>query len=86
MSTGAIKPEHEPARWLRLFWAGLLGAVAIILMFGGGLKALQTLSIITGFPIMCIFVFIVLSLFKWLKEDYPYGYIDSVPYAKKDAS
>ncbi|WP_257346675.1 BCCT family transporter [Pseudalkalibacillus decolorationis] len=70
MSSKASTVEQEPARWIRLFWAMFIGAVSIILMFGGGLDALQTLSVITGFPIMLIMVIIAISLFKWLKEDY----------------
>lgn len=71
ISSKASNVNQEPARWIRLFWAMVLGAVAIILFYGGGLKALQTLSIITGFPILLIFIFFVMTIFKWLKEDFP---------------
>ena len=71
ISSKASNVNQEPARWISLFWAMVLGAVAIILFYGGGLKALQTLSIITGFPILLIFIFFVMTIFKWLKEDFP---------------
>ncbi|MFK2825511.1 BCCT family transporter [Bacillus sp. B190/17] len=70
MSTKATTEEKEPARWVRLTWAMIIGSVAVILMYGGGLEALQTLSVITGFPIMFISIIILISLLKWLKEDY----------------
>lgn len=70
MSSKAATEEQEPARWIRVFWAILIGAVSVILMYGGGLSALQTLSVITGFPIMFICIIIGISLFKWLKEDH----------------
>ncbi|WP_231603545.1 BCCT family transporter [Bacillus sp. FJAT-27231] len=70
MSTKATTEEKEPARWIRLSWALIIGSVAIVLMYGGGLQALQTLSVITGFPIMFISLIILISLLKWLKEDY----------------
>ncbi|WP_100401934.1 BCCT family transporter [Bacillus sp. FJAT-42315] len=69
MSSKASTENQEPTRWIRLFWAGVIGSVAIILMYGGGLSALQTLSVITGFPILFIFILVAISLYKWLKED-----------------
>lgn len=71
MSSQAVTEEQEPARWIRVFWALLIGTVAVTLMFGGGLGALQTFSVITGFPIMFICIIIAVSLFKWLREDHP---------------
>lgn len=68
MSSKAATEEQEPARWIRVFWALTIGAVSIILMFGGGLQALQTLSVITGFPVMIISIIIGISLFKWLRS------------------
>lgn len=75
MSSQAVTEEQEPARWIRVFWALLIGTVAVTLMFGGGLAALQTLSVITGFPVMFICIIIALSLFKWLREDYASGFV-----------
>ena len=34
----------------RIFWCTAEGAVAIVLLLGGGLKALQAASLVTGFP------------------------------------
>ncbi|WP_240374038.1 BCCT family transporter [Bacillus piscicola] len=70
VSMPSFEVGKEPPRWVRLFWAGVLCSVATILLYGGGLDALQTLAVITGFPILFIFVLINMSLFKWLKEDY----------------
>ncbi|WP_096203202.1 BCCT family transporter [Bacillus sp. FJAT-45350] len=70
MSAKPTKVIQEPARWIRLFWAFVLGGVAITLMYGGGLSALQTLAVITGFPIIFIFGIIGKSFFNWLKEDF----------------
>ncbi|KKB41337.1 BCCT family transporter [Bacillus thermotolerans] len=83
MSTQATTEEKEPARWVRLFWAAVIGSVAIILMYGGGLQALQTLSVITGFPIMFISIIIGVSLLKWLKEDSTVSSAVSVPPKKE---
>ena len=34
----------------RIFWVGIEGAVAIALLLGGGLVALQAMAVSTGFP------------------------------------
>ena len=61
----------EPARWHRLFWAIVLAVVSLSLMYLGGLKPLQTASIVVGLPLMVVLVIIVMSFFRWLEQDYP---------------
>ncbi|GAA0545897.1 BCCT family transporter [Chitinophaga japonensis] len=53
----------------RVFWAFLQGAVAIILLLGGGLQALQTAVIITGLPFAAIILLMCYSLWQGLKEE-----------------
>ncbi len=36
--------------WQRVFWAGMLGSVAAVLLIAGGLGALQTASIVSALP------------------------------------
>jgi choline/glycine/proline betaine transport protein len=50
-------------------WAILLGVVAAVLMFAGGLTALQTSVIITGVPFAIIIVFACIKLHHSLEED-----------------
>ncbi len=54
----------------RIFWASLQGAVAAVLLFGGGLEALQTASITTGLPFSLVLVLMGLSLKKGLEKEY----------------
>ncbi|TDQ21961.1 BCCT family transporter [Tenacibaculum caenipelagi] len=54
----------------RVFWALAEGAVAAVLLLGGGLKALQTASIVTGLPFALLLLLMCYSLFKGLREDY----------------
>ncbi|WP_224488068.1 BCCT family transporter [Robertkochia flava] len=54
----------------RIFWAVTEGAVAAVLLLGGGLQALQTATIVTGLPFAVILLIMCYSLFKGLKEDY----------------
>ena len=59
----------NPPTIQRIFWAVTEGLVAIVLLVGGGLIALQTASIITGLFFAVILLFMCLSLLKGLKEE-----------------
>jgi choline/glycine/proline betaine transport protein len=54
----------------RIFWAALQGTVAAVLLFGGGLGALQTASIATGLPFAIILLLMAWSLKKGLEKEY----------------
>lgn len=69
VATRELHPEDEPARWHRLFWAGVLGAVAIAMLYAGGLEPLQTLTVITALPLLFVLVIATLSFRKWLVHD-----------------
>jgi choline/glycine/proline betaine transport protein len=53
----------------RIFWAITEGAVAAVLLIGGGLQALQTATIVTGLPFAVILIVMCFSLHKGLNED-----------------
>jgi len=54
----------------RIFWAVMEGAVAAVLLLGGGLGALQTASITTGLPFAALLLIMAYSLWKGLKNEY----------------
>jgi BCCT family betaine/carnitine transporter len=64
-----VAGESEPVRWNRLFWAIALGGMAVALMYLGGLKPLQTASLIVALPLVFVISLCVWSFLKWLKED-----------------
>jgi len=53
----------------RVFWAITEGAVAAVLLVGGGLQALQTASITTGLPFVFVLGFMCCSVYKGLREE-----------------
>ncbi|GGD12725.1 BCCT family transporter [Pontibacillus salipaludis] len=61
--------EGEPLRWNRLFWALALSVLPMIFMYLGGLKTLQTISIIGGFPLLVILPILGWSFIKMANED-----------------
>lgn len=54
----------------RIFWALLEGAVAAVLLVGGGLTALQTASISTGFPFSFVLLVMIYTLLIGLRNEY----------------
>ena len=54
----------------RIFWASMEGAVAAVLLVGGGLAALQTAAISTGLPFALLLFVMGFSLWKGLKSEY----------------
>ena len=57
-------------KYQRVIWAVSIGAVASVLMYGGGLNALQTAVTITGLPFAIILLTMAYSLLKGIREDY----------------
>lgn len=53
----------------RIFWASTEGLVAIILLIGGGLQALQAAAISTGLPFVIILLIMCYSLRKGLIQE-----------------
>ncbi|MCX2739053.1 BCCT family transporter [Pontibacter anaerobius] len=54
---------------VRVFWALAEGAIAAVLLIGGGLQALQTAVIITGLPFALILLLMCYSLYRGLNEE-----------------
>jgi choline/glycine/proline betaine transport protein len=54
----------------RIFWANAEGAIAAVLLLGGGLSALQTAAITTGLPFAIVLLIMCYSLYKGLNEEY----------------
>ncbi|SFU42095.1 BCCT family transporter [Xenorhabdus koppenhoeferi] len=60
--------DHTPV-WQRIFWAGLMGVVAISLLIAGGLSALQTVTIASALPFSVILLISIYGLLKALRID-----------------
>lgn len=56
--------------WQRIFWASMMGVVAIVLLLAGGMKALQTVTIASALPFAVILLASIYGLFKALRIDY----------------
>jgi len=56
--------DPNPPRNLRVLWGVSEGAIAAILIFTGGLSALQTASVVSGWPFMIVMFFMIYALLK----------------------
>ncbi|MCC2603771.1 BCCT family transporter [Planctobacterium marinum] len=53
--------------WQRIYWALAVGVVAIVLLFAGGLSALQTMTIATALPFSIVLLLAIAGLIKSLR-------------------
>ena len=70
IDTLASGGAEEPPVWQRIFWAVTEGVVAATLLLAGGLDALQTMTILSAFPLMIIFLVGGYGFIKTLQADY----------------
>ncbi len=64
----SLGSDNPPARF-RVFWGLSIGAVAGVLLLAGGLKALQTASIVAALPYSIVLILTILALFKSLRQE-----------------
>ena len=62
----------------RVFWATFEGLVAIALLLGGGLAALQGAAIATGFPFAILLLVLTYSTFKGLVAERKQPFLETV--------
>lgn len=61
---------QEPRRSIRVIWALILAGVGVALIQLGGLKPVQTSTIVVALPLIPVLLLLTLSLMRWLKEDF----------------
>ncbi|WP_372740158.1 BCCT family transporter [Neptunomonas sp.] len=70
ISSKDMSGDEEPACWNRIIWAMILGGSAIAMMLMGGLKAVQSATIVLALPMLPLMALLVFSLMRMLKEDF----------------
>ena len=71
-----IAENEDPAHWNIAFWLILAGVVSLALYFINpeSLKPLQTVSILTGFPLCFVIAIVAKSFIKQINIDFPEGF------------
>jgi glycine betaine transporter len=67
MSTGGN--PNPPAR-IKVIWGALVAGIAISLLLAGGLKAVQTATIVFALPFALVIVLMVIALWRAMREDW----------------
>ena len=62
--------KHDVPRAQRIFWAVTEGAVAAVLLLGGGLSALRTGSLVTGLPFAVILLLMCYTVYLGLDREH----------------
>src|SRR5690606_30065593 len=75
MGTLSQRGTLEPNTWLVIFWGGLTGAVAAIMLLIAdpddpvALQGLQALTIVAALPFLVVMVMLCVSLYRDLRDD-----------------
>ncbi|MGH1345779.1 MAG: BCCT family transporter [Nannocystales bacterium] len=60
--------KDEPPVFQRVYWAVLEGTVAAVLVFAGGLEALQAAVLTTAVPFTVIIIMVCIALYRELRS------------------
>lgn len=69
-ATRKLPAGEDPARWHRVFWAVALAVLPLTLMFIGGLKTVQSATLIVSLPLIFVGLLMSVSLVKQLRADH----------------
>ena len=72
MNSIATKNADKSPKWQIIFWGALLAILSLLLLNAGGLKALQSMTLITALPFAIIMILFIVSLLKGLAIDQSY--------------
>ena len=62
--------KHDVPKAQRIFWALVEGIVAALLLWGGGLNALQTAAVTTGLPFAVVLLLMCYTVYLGLDNEY----------------
>ena len=67
MSTGG---NENPSSRIKVVWGVLISGIAISLLLAGGVKAVQTATIVFALPFTAVILLMALALWRGVKEDW----------------
>lgn len=69
IDTIASGGAEETPRWQRVYWCGLLGLTAALLLLAGGLGALQAATLVAALPFAVIMILLAFGLARQMDAD-----------------
>jgi BCCT family betaine/carnitine transporter len=70
VATRQLPAGEDPDRWHRVFWAFALAVLPLTLMFIGGLKVVQSATLVVSLPLIGVGVLMSVSLVRQLRADH----------------
>ncbi|MDP3324346.1 MAG: BCCT family transporter, partial [Hydrogenophaga sp.] len=67
MSTGG---DENPGARVKIVWGLLVSGIAISLLLAGGVKAVQTATIVFALPFTLVILLMALALWRGVREDW----------------
>lgn len=67
--TMSCKGEEISSHFFRVLWSILIGALACMLIFSGGINAMQQVSVFFTLPYIIVILLLLLSFFLSLKKE-----------------
>ncbi len=59
----------NPRARVKLTWGIIQSSIAAILLYAGGLEAVQAIAVLGSFPFVFVIILMVITFYKWLKEE-----------------
>jgi glycine betaine transporter len=69
LASMTTKGSLQPPIFVKMVWGFLMAAIAGVLLYAGGLEALQTASLISALPFTVILLLLLVSISKLLREE-----------------
>jgi glycine betaine transporter len=69
LSMLSARGDPQPAGWMKLLWGSLLSLAAVSLLLAGGLKAIQTASIVAALPFAAVILLLCWSLYRAVRDE-----------------
>ncbi len=82
MNSIASGNKSNTPKWQNIFWGVLLAVISIALLSAGGIKSLQTMTLVTALPFGFIMLILCICLFKALRTDELYS-SSKIPYGSR---
>ncbi len=82
MNSIASGNKMNTPSWQNVFWGSLLAIISMALLYAGGIKSLQTMTLVTALPFGFIMLILCLCLFKALRTDELY-HSSTIPYGSR---
>jgi len=83
MNSIASGNKPNSPRWQTAFWGVLLALISMALLYVGGLKSLQTMTLVSALPFGAIMVLLCFCLWKALRADETY-FSSKLPYGSRN--